>query len=130
MNRKVKRVRRGESGFTLIELMIVIVILAILAGVVLFAVGGITNKGNVAACKADYSTIGTAAEAYYANNGSYPPNLTPSLTTAPNVFLRGGSFGGATSSVWNNTSGGYTITYAQQGGGTDYTLTSNLAGCP
>ena len=61
-------------------------------------------------------------------HGGYPADLNPSLTTAPNVFLRGGSFTGA--SVWNNASGGYTITYAQTGGGTDYTLTSSLAGCP
>ena len=126
MNRKVTRIRRGESGFTLIELMIVIVILAILAGVVLFAVGGVTDTGKVSACKADYSTISTAAEAYYAKHGTYPPDLTPSLTTAPDVFLRGGSFTGA--NTWNNASANYTITYA--GSGSDYTLTASIANCP
>ena len=44
---------REEGGFTLIELMIVIVILGILAGIVMFAVGGITDRGTVAACKSD-----------------------------------------------------------------------------
>ena len=47
----VQRARDEESGFTLIELVIVIVILGVLAGIVIFAVGGITDNGNVAACK-------------------------------------------------------------------------------
>ena len=55
--------------------MIVIVILGILAGIVLFAVGGITDRGTTAACKTDVSTIQTGVEAYYAK--------TPDTTRAP-----------------------------------------------
>lgn len=81
------RMRRGERGFTLIELLIVIVILGILAAVVVFAVAGITDKGNQSACKAEKKTLETAIEAYYAKNGSYAADAT-ALTTAPNKFLR------------------------------------------
>jgi general secretion pathway protein G len=63
--------RRGESGFTLVELLVVIVILAILAAVVVFAVGGINDKGQTSACDADDSSLATAEEAYYAQNTAY-----------------------------------------------------------
>src|SRR4051794_33868780 len=65
------RRRRGEAGFTLVELLVVIVILAILAAVVVFAVGGINNKGETAACEADTSALATAEEAYFAQNSGY-----------------------------------------------------------
>ena len=60
-----------QDGFTLIELLIVIVILGVLATVVVFAVGGITNRGNDSSVAADASTIVTAQEAYRAQNGTY-----------------------------------------------------------
>ncbi len=89
MHRYIERARE-ESGFTLIELLIVIVILGILAGVVVFSVGGITDRGNVAACKTDQSTITVAVEAFRAKSptGSYPADLQPTLVTAPNQLLR------------------------------------------
>ena len=67
--------RRQESGFTLIELLIVIVILGVLAGIVVFSVRGITDRGDESACKANLSTAQTAVEAYYAKNGSNPASL-------------------------------------------------------
>jgi peptide/nickel transport system substrate-binding protein len=64
--------RKGaQSGFTLIELLVVIVILGILAGVVVFSVGGVTNKGETAAHATDARTLRTAQEAYFAKFGRY-----------------------------------------------------------
>jgi len=76
---RARKAREDESGFTLIELLIVIVILGILAGIVVFAVGGITDKGTAAACKSDLKTVEVAAEAYYASstlgNGTYAASV-------------------------------------------------------
>jgi general secretion pathway protein G len=57
-----------ESGFTLIELLIVIVVLGILAGVVIFALGGVTTQSAVAACKSDGATVSTALAAFNTDN--------------------------------------------------------------
>ncbi|CAB5034001.1 unannotated protein [freshwater metagenome] len=51
---------RGQSGFTLIELLVAIAILGILAGVAVFAVGGLTTQSKSAACKTELDTIKTA----------------------------------------------------------------------
>ncbi len=78
MNQRLLNVRneaRNETGFTLIELLIVIVILGVLASIVTFSVRGITDRGDVAACKANLATAETAVEAYYAKNGSNPGTL-------------------------------------------------------
>jgi prepilin-type N-terminal cleavage/methylation domain-containing protein len=55
-----------DKGFTLVELLIVIVILGILATVTVFAVRGITEKGEENACQTDKATFETATEAWYA----------------------------------------------------------------
>jgi prepilin-type N-terminal cleavage/methylation domain-containing protein len=70
---RIREARKNESGFTLIELLIVIVILGVLAGIVVFAVGGITDKGEASACKAEVKTIAVAQEAHYAKTvpGAY-----------------------------------------------------------
>jgi prepilin-type N-terminal cleavage/methylation domain-containing protein len=62
-----------EKGFTLVELLVVIVILGILAAVVVFAVGGITAKGNTSACKIEVRTVNTATQAFLAESTASPP---------------------------------------------------------
>ena len=57
MLEQMKRARASEEGFTLIELLVVVAILAILAGVVVFAVQGISDKGQTSACKIDTRTM-------------------------------------------------------------------------
>jgi general secretion pathway protein G len=116
---------RDEAGFTLIELMIVIVILGVLAGIVIFAVGGIQDTGNLAACKSDVKTVSVAVEAYQAKHGvgNYPANLDPTLTTGSDRFLRAQA--GLVGSTLTNASGGYVVTYAPATGD----VTSNMANC-
>jgi general secretion pathway protein G len=56
------------KGFTLVELLVVIVILGILAAVVVFAVSGITDTAADNACQSEVRTVRTAVEAYKADN--------------------------------------------------------------
>ena len=72
MFKHVKRLRT-EEGFTLIELLVVIVILGVLAGIVVFSVSAIGDKGQTSACEADFRAIQIAEEAYFANQtvGTY-----------------------------------------------------------
>lgn len=60
-----------EGGFTLTELLIVIVILGVLAGIVVFAVNTFTNDSKKTACAADKKTVEVASDAYYAQKSAY-----------------------------------------------------------
>ncbi|HST66047.1 MAG TPA: prepilin-type N-terminal cleavage/methylation domain-containing protein [Mycobacteriales bacterium] len=72
--------RPGDRGFTLVELLIVIVVLGILSGIVLFGVARFRGDANLAACKADLSTVAIAADAYDAQTGSYPADVAALVT--------------------------------------------------
>jgi general secretion pathway protein G len=69
-----------EAGFTLVELLIVIVIMGILAGIVVFAVGNLTSSASSNACKTEADTLTTAAEAHKATYGSYPAAVADLVT--------------------------------------------------
>ena len=77
---------KKDKGFTLVELLIVIVILGILATVTVFAVRGITDQGQKSACDTDKRTIETAIEAFYAQKGTSVNPTEAALVTAE--FLR------------------------------------------
>jgi type II secretion system protein G len=73
----LKNVRRG---FTLIELVVVISILAILSGVLVPRVTNHMKSARDARRLADIKTIRTAIEQYHADKGSYPaPNANSSF---------------------------------------------------
>jgi prepilin-type N-terminal cleavage/methylation domain-containing protein len=110
----LERMRRLQSdeGFTLIELLIVIIILGILSAVVIFAVGSIGSNSAAAACQTDQSSVRTAAEAYYAQTGSYAANIG---VLVPNYLH---SAPGTSNYVLSITNAGVTVTVAAPTGGT------------
>ncbi|MEV6824715.1 prepilin-type N-terminal cleavage/methylation domain-containing protein [Amycolatopsis sp. NPDC051102] len=71
MLERLRTARANQDGFTLIELLIVVVILGVLAGVVVFAVSAFNGDGKAAACNADWKSVETANEAFYAKTGGY-----------------------------------------------------------
>ena len=64
--------RDAQSGFTLIELMVVILILGLLATIVVQSLRGATDKAKRTKAQADLAELKTALDRYYIDNGSYP----------------------------------------------------------
>lgn len=69
---KVTKSCRTQGGFTLIEIMVVVVIIGILAGVVVPRIMDNPDKARVAKAKNDVRTIKGALDLYKLDNFSYP----------------------------------------------------------
>ncbi len=71
----MKRFRCGEKGFTLLEILIVILILSILAAIVTANLSTFLTIGRVAAANTEVANVEMAAVAYYADNDeNWPPD--------------------------------------------------------
>ncbi|WP_395613484.1 type II secretion system major pseudopilin GspG [Allosphingosinicella sp.] len=68
----VRKRRRGEDGFTLVELMVVLVILGLLATIVIINVVPAVDKASETRAKADIEMIDQAVQRYYLDNRRYP----------------------------------------------------------
>ncbi|PYJ62868.1 MAG: hypothetical protein DME74_05130 [Verrucomicrobia bacterium] len=95
---------RGErryNAFTLIELIVVVTVITILAGLVLSTVGYARKKGARARAETEIAAMSAACESYKADNGVYPrDNPTPGYTDA----LDAQQNGDPTQSAYQNAS--------------------------
>ena len=107
--------QRKPSGFTIVELLIVIVVIGILAAIVIIAYQGVTNRANDTTIQSDLRNISKQIE-YYKLMGTsdlYPSNTDASL----------GSVGiKATKEAYSTSSGN--LLYCGTGDNTDYALVS------
>ena len=78
MIRKLKEKISNENGFTLIELMLVVVVLGILAGIAVPRMGGVRGQAEDSEVKSNLRAMQSALEMHYVNDGQYPQNVNSS----------------------------------------------------
>ena len=71
---------RGRSrGFTLVEMLIVIIIIGILAGMMMLSTGAATDKAEATRIVSDMRSMKTACVMYYADSGEWPEAINTSF---------------------------------------------------
>lgn len=107
----MKQRRLGNNqGFTLIELMVVIVILGLLAGIVGPRILGNVDKAKIAQAKANIKSFETALGNYKLDSGIYPDTEqglqalveAPSSGTLPKHWRKGGYMDKIPKDPWGN----------------------------
>ena len=78
---------KKEKGFTIIELLVVVAIIAVLAAIVLVNVTQYINKGKDAAIKGNMATILTNMAVHYDDNGDYSTFEASSGFTVPQAAI-------------------------------------------
>jgi len=83
---------REPSAFTLVELLAVITIIGILAGLTLGAAGAVRRHGATSTAKAEIAALQAACERFYADNNAYPSNTSvdPSSSFSPTAYINAG----------------------------------------
>ena len=76
--------RIGKAAFTLIELMAVITIIVILAGLVIGGMGFVTERQAKEKARVQIALLSKAIEEYKLDMGTYPPTADKSTASAPN----------------------------------------------
>ncbi|HOO65077.1 MAG TPA: prepilin-type N-terminal cleavage/methylation domain-containing protein, partial [Synergistaceae bacterium] len=81
----MKNVKR--KGFTLVELLIVIVIIGILAGAMMMLMGSSSDKAEATKIISDLRTMKAGVLQYYADNSGYPATATGDNVTALESYV-------------------------------------------
>lgn len=81
---RLQNIKKDQKGFTIVELLIVIVVIGILAAITIVAFNGIQNRANGTAAESLATDMIKKAEAYNAVKGAYPTMTELSgVTTDP-----------------------------------------------
>ena len=78
-----------QSGFTLVELLIVTIILAILAAIVIPQFASTTDDAKSSALDSNLSAIRSSVDLYYQQHSSYPSSIAATGATCPNSGTAG-----------------------------------------
>lgn len=77
--------RRRSGGFTLVEMLLVLVILATLAAIVIPKMSGRSEQAKITAAKSQISSFEMAIDSYEVDTGTYPRSLDDLLNAPSNA---------------------------------------------
>ena len=111
---------RNKQGFTLVEIMVVVAIIALLAAIAIPNLLRAKISANDAAAKATLRSLSTVSETYAtSNSGNYPTDMT-SLTGATPPYI--------SKDYCGTTVSGYAFTCTQTAGAYTFTATPSSVG--
>jgi prepilin-type N-terminal cleavage/methylation domain-containing protein len=81
----LKLAKRGlqQPGFTIVELLVVIVVIGILAAVITISYTGLSNRASVAGLQVDLESISKQLKLFNVEKGYYPTTISTNCTTNP-----------------------------------------------
>lgn len=102
--------KNQQSGFTLFEIMVVVVIIGILATLIIPKLTGRTDQARIAKAQNDIQTLETALDLYKLDNGIYPSTdqglkaliEQPSSDPMPSNYRSGGYIKRLNNDPWNH----------------------------
>lgn len=71
------------GGFTIVELLVVIVVIGILAAITIVSYSGIRNRAVIASMQSDLSNASTQFKMFHIENGYYPATISTNCATTP-----------------------------------------------
>ena len=110
--------KRMGSGFTIVELLIVIVVIAILAAISIAAYTNVSNRANDAAIRNDLSNIARKIELYKVENDALPA-ATPEALKALKLPVSKSIYGDG---YVDGAGRKYNLLYCRSSDGTQFTL--------
>jgi prepilin-type N-terminal cleavage/methylation domain-containing protein len=81
--------RAAQKGFTLVELLIVVIILAILAAIVVPQFASSTDEAKIASLDSTLANMRGAIDLYYQQHGKYPSSVAATGATCPSSGTAG-----------------------------------------
>ncbi len=81
---------KANQGFTIVELLIVVVVIAILAAITIVSYNGITSQANASAAKSTAASVQKKIELFYAEKSAYPTSkadLTTSSDSGKSYYI-------------------------------------------
>jgi len=83
--------RRRRKGFTLIELITVVIVIGVLASIAMLKYGDLRNTARAAEVAGDFRVVMVGAYNYYSDNNAWPPDGAPGVRPAAlDPYLPGG----------------------------------------
>ena len=127
MNTRAMKARAQQAGFTLVEIMVVVIIIGLLAGIVVPNVMDNLDKANVQKARADFSSLQTALKLYRIDNFNYPTTeqglealvTKSSIAPVPRQFKPSGYIDNLNKDPWGND-----YQYMSPGEGKEYDIYS------